>query len=335
MTRVAGVSAATCGSSGVWMGQFTNEPGFRSGAHHHGDVESAIYVVSGRLRMRWGERLEHEAEAAAGDFIFVPARLVHQEINASDERRRRGDPCSRRTGERRRERRDGGSSAAAEGSPRRRTTMPITRENGEIRATPPFTDDDVAQLRVGDHVRFYGTIYTARDAAHRRMIAALNEGKPLPIDVKGQVIYYVGPSPARPGRVIGSAGPTTAMRLDPFTPALLDQGLKVIIGKGGRGSVVKKSLQDHKAVYLLRHRRRRRAALEDDQEAGGRRVRGPRHGIDQEARGRRLPGDRLLRHVRRRPAARRARSSTAIRRRSARTSRCRRPRRRARRCRRN
>ena len=84
MTRVAGVSAATCGSAGVWMGQFTNEPGFRSGAHHHGDVESAIYVLSGRLRMRWGDRLQHEAEAAAGDFIFVPSRLVHQEINASD-----------------------------------------------------------------------------------------------------------------------------------------------------------------------------------------------------------------------------------------------------------
>lgn len=129
--------------------------------------------------------------------------------------------------------------------------MPITRENGEIRATPPFTDEDAAELRVGDHVRFFGTIYTARDAAHRRMIAALNEGQPLPIDVKGQVIYYVGPSPARPGRVIGSAGPTTAMRLDPFTPPLLDQGLKIIIGKGGRGRTVKKSLQDHKAVYLF------------------------------------------------------------------------------------
>jgi len=84
MTRVAGVSAKTCGSSGIWMGQFSNEPGFRSGAHHHGDVESAIYVLSGRLRMRWGERLERSAEASAGDFIFVPARLIHQEINASD-----------------------------------------------------------------------------------------------------------------------------------------------------------------------------------------------------------------------------------------------------------
>jgi fumarate hydratase subunit beta len=129
--------------------------------------------------------------------------------------------------------------------------MPIVKENGEIKARPPFTDDDVAQLRAGDHVKFYGTIYTARDAAHRRMIQGLDDGTPLPMDIKGQVIYYVGPTPARPGRVIGSAGPTTAMRLDPFTPRLLQEGLKVIIGKGGRGSVVKKALQDNKAVYLL------------------------------------------------------------------------------------
>jgi fumarate hydratase subunit beta len=129
--------------------------------------------------------------------------------------------------------------------------MPITKQNGEIRATAPFTDEDIAQLRIGDHVLFYGTMYTARDAAHRRMIAALDEDKPTPVDLKGQIVYYVGPSPARPGRVIGSAGPTTSMRLDPFTPALLDHGLKVIIGKGGRGSMVKKSLQDHKAVYLI------------------------------------------------------------------------------------
>ena len=129
--------------------------------------------------------------------------------------------------------------------------MPIVKEGGEIRATPPFTDEDVAQLRAGDNVKFYGHIYTARDAAHRRMVAALNEGQPLPMDIRGQVIYYVGPTPARPGRVIGSAGPTTAMRLDPFTPALLEQGLKVIIGKGGRGSLVKQALQQHKAVYLL------------------------------------------------------------------------------------
>jgi uncharacterized RmlC-like cupin family protein len=83
MRRTAGVSAATCGSTGVWMGEFTNEPGFRSGAHHHGDIESAIYVLAGTLRMRWGDRLEHSADASAGDFIFVPAQLVHQEINTS------------------------------------------------------------------------------------------------------------------------------------------------------------------------------------------------------------------------------------------------------------
>ena len=129
--------------------------------------------------------------------------------------------------------------------------MPIVKENGEIKATPPFTEADIAQLRAGDHVKFYGTMYTARDAAHRRMVTALAEGKEPPFDIKGQIIYYVGPSPARPGRIIGSAGPTTSMRLDPFTPTMLEHGLKVIIGKGGRGSLVKKSLQDNKAVYLI------------------------------------------------------------------------------------
>ena len=86
MSRTAGVSAATCGSSGIWMGEVSTEPGFRSGAHHHGDVESAIYVLSGRIRMRWGDRLEHSIEAGPGDFIFVPSQLVHQEMNIADER---------------------------------------------------------------------------------------------------------------------------------------------------------------------------------------------------------------------------------------------------------
>lgn len=86
MARVAGVSAATCGSSGVWMGEVTTEPHFRSGAHHHGDVESAIYVVRGRMRMRWGDRLERSVDAGPGDFVFVPAHVVHQEMSVSDER---------------------------------------------------------------------------------------------------------------------------------------------------------------------------------------------------------------------------------------------------------
>jgi fumarate hydratase subunit beta len=129
--------------------------------------------------------------------------------------------------------------------------MPVTKTNGEIRVSAPLTGDDVAQLRVGDHVKFYGTIYTSRDAAHKRIIAAIDARQPLPYELAGNIIYYVGPTPARPGRVVGSAGPTTAMRLDPYTPPLLERGLKAIIGKGGRGPVVKEALQRYKAVYLL------------------------------------------------------------------------------------
>jgi len=84
MTRVAGIAATTAGSSSIWMGEVTTAPGFRSGAHHHGDVESAIYVLSGSFRFRWGDRLQHSAEGTAGDFIFVPANVIHQEINASE-----------------------------------------------------------------------------------------------------------------------------------------------------------------------------------------------------------------------------------------------------------
>ena len=113
--------------------------------------------------------------------------------------------------------------------------MPVERTNGEVRVSAPLTEDDIAQLRAGEHVRFYGHMYTARDAAHRRMIAAAEAGEALPVDLTGQIVYYVGPTPPRPGRVIGSAGPTTAMRMDPFTPKLLELGLKMIIGKGGRG----------------------------------------------------------------------------------------------------
>ncbi len=129
--------------------------------------------------------------------------------------------------------------------------MPVERVNGEVRISAPLTEANVAQLRAGEHVRFYGTLYTARDAAHRRMVLAAEKGEALPFDIKGQIIYYVGPTPPRPGRVIGSAGPTTAMRMDPFTPKLLELGLKMAIGKGGRGSKVKEALQAHKAAYCL------------------------------------------------------------------------------------
>ena len=129
--------------------------------------------------------------------------------------------------------------------------MPIERRDGEIRLSAPLTEDDIAELRAGDHVLFDGTMYTARDAAHKRIIAAAERGEAPPIDLQGQIIYYVGPTPARPGRVIGSAGPTTAMRMDPFTPKMLELGVKMIIGKGGRGPVVQQALRDHKAVYCL------------------------------------------------------------------------------------
>ncbi len=120
-----------------------------------------------------------------------------------------------------------------------------------IRLETPLTDEDVARLRIGDHVRFNGVIYTARDAAHKRLIELMQRGEPLPIDLRGQVLYYVGPTPPRPGQVIGSAGPTTAMRLDPYTPAMLELGVKAIIGKGGRGPEVREALKRHRAVYCI------------------------------------------------------------------------------------
>jgi fumarate hydratase subunit beta len=129
--------------------------------------------------------------------------------------------------------------------------VPVERTNGEVRISAPLTDNDIAQLRAGEHVRFYGTIYTSRDAAHRRLVAAAEQGEPLPFDIAGQIIYYVGPTPPRPGRIIGSAGPTTSVRMDPFTPKLLELGLKMTIGKGGRGPRVQRALREHKAAYCL------------------------------------------------------------------------------------
>jgi fumarate hydratase subunit beta len=117
--------------------------------------------------------------------------------------------------------------------------------------TTPLTDDVIDGLRIGDHVAISGVIYTARDAAHKRLIALAEQGDALPVDLRGQIVYYVGPTPPRPGFVIGSAGPTTAMRLDPYTPKLLDLGLKGIIGKGGRGPVVRNALAQAHAVYFI------------------------------------------------------------------------------------
>lgn len=120
-----------------------------------------------------------------------------------------------------------------------------------IHLQTPLTDDLVQTLKAGDRVLLSGTIYTARDAAHKRLIETLNAGKVLPIPLQGQIIYYVGPSPARPGSVIGSAGPTTAGRVDPYTPPLLALGLKGMIGKGKRNLEVREALKKHQAVYFV------------------------------------------------------------------------------------
>ncbi len=114
----------------------------------------------------------------------------------------------------------------------------------------PFDKEEAAQLKAGDMVYLTGTVYTARDAAHKRMYETLERGETLPLDVRGNVIYYMGPSPAREGRVIGSAGPTTSSRMDKYTPQLLDLGLIGMIGKGKRSQEVQEAIVRNGAVYL-------------------------------------------------------------------------------------
>ncbi|KJR98946.1 MAG: fumarate hydratase [Peptococcaceae bacterium BRH_c4a] len=119
-----------------------------------------------------------------------------------------------------------------------------------IKLTTPLNDEIIENLRIGQKVLLNGAIYTGRDTAHKKMVELLDQGKPLPIDLKGQIIYYVGPSPAKPGQIIGSAGPTTASRMDVYTPRLLALGLKGMIGKGKRTPEVIKAIKQYKAVYF-------------------------------------------------------------------------------------
>jgi len=114
----------------------------------------------------------------------------------------------------------------------------------------PLTDEILKDFRAGDNLLLTGVIYVGRDAAHKRMVEALEQGKPLPFDIKGATIYYMGPSPARPGRVIGSAGPTTSGRMDAYAPRLLAEGLKGMIGKGLRSKTVKDTITKYTAVCL-------------------------------------------------------------------------------------
>lgn len=120
-----------------------------------------------------------------------------------------------------------------------------------LRITSPIKEPDIVKLKTGMAVLISGVIYVGRDAAHRRLIEALNRGDKLPFDIEGQTIYYMGPTPAKPGQVIGSAGPTTSSRMDAFTPRLLEAGLKAMIGKGERSKAVREAIVEFKAVYLV------------------------------------------------------------------------------------
>ena len=116
--------------------------------------------------------------------------------------------------------------------------------------TLPITPEEIKELRSGDYLYLTGTIYTARDAAHKRMYEAIEHGEELPFDVSGNFIYYLGPTPAKPGMVIGSAGPTTSSRMDKYTPELLSRGLSGMIGKGKRSKAVIDSIVENGAVYM-------------------------------------------------------------------------------------
>jgi fumarate hydratase subunit beta len=120
----------------------------------------------------------------------------------------------------------------------------------EYKMTTPLTDEDIEKLKIGDIVYLSGTIYTARDAAHKRLVDLIDEGKELPFDLQGSVIYFVGPTPPKPGEPIGSAGPTTSYRMDSFSPILISKGQKAMIGKGKRSQEVKDACVKHKAVYF-------------------------------------------------------------------------------------
>jgi fumarate hydratase subunit beta len=122
--------------------------------------------------------------------------------------------------------------------------------DGIKEVSPPLSDVDVESLRAGDRVRLTGVLYTARDAAHARLLPLMEAGQGLPVELRGQIIYYTGPSPARPGDVVGSIGPTTGGRMDKYTPRLLSLGLKGTIGKGARSQAVKDALREHKGVYF-------------------------------------------------------------------------------------
>ncbi|HUV75819.1 MAG TPA: Fe-S-containing hydro-lyase [Dehalococcoidales bacterium] len=120
-----------------------------------------------------------------------------------------------------------------------------------LQITSPIDAKTIEELTVGTQVLISGVVYTARDAAHHRLTQSLDKGERLPVNLRGQTIYYVGPTPARPGQVIGSAGPTTSSRMDMYTPRLIAAGIRAMIGKGSRSPAVRESIQKHKAIYFV------------------------------------------------------------------------------------
>jgi fumarate hydratase subunit beta len=122
--------------------------------------------------------------------------------------------------------------------------------SGPISLNTPMNDGDLENLRVGDRILLTGVLYTARDAAHKRMVDLLDRDQRLPFDIRGQVIYYVGPTPARPGRVVGAAGPTTSYRMDAYSPRLMEVGLKGMIGKGKRSEQVIDAMKVNRCIYM-------------------------------------------------------------------------------------
>ncbi|MDI1472736.1 MAG: Fe-S-containing hydro-lyase [Thermodesulfovibrio sp.] len=127
----------------------------------------------------------------------------------------------------------------------------LKTEGLRLKIETPLTEEVIESLKVGDMVLINGYVYTARDAAHKKIVELIKNDAPLPFSLKGQIIYYVGPTPAPPGKVIGSAGPTTSSRMDSYTPLLLSLGLKGMIGKGQRSEEVKRAIKQYKAVYFL------------------------------------------------------------------------------------
>ncbi len=123
-------------------------------------------------------------------------------------------------------------------------------EKNPVKLNTPLTEEVARALRAGDQVLISGVIYTARDMAHKRILEAINDGRDLPLELDGAVIYFLGPTPARPGKIIGAAGPTTSSRMDAFSPTLIEKGLRAMIGKGYRGKAVRDALKEYGVVHL-------------------------------------------------------------------------------------